>query len=246
MTLIMTRRQFSRIPKHRTLMAIYTQDNFEQIAAAIDMEVEAIAKNAKVFEAAAQWYRLDRNSPKRTAPSVLCRKLDQIAKNARQLLKSLGVADLDEAADGPGDPQILDALILMDDHDETPLVRATQRIGRLAEIMEGVAAAAELSRRAMKAAAEVAEVGKLTVAEGNRGDRAINDWVEAMMSAYRAITGNEPATSVGGPDRPDEGIAGGPLIRFLIAAGKPLEIEFSEDAWRSRERTVLKGASLQD
>ncbi len=210
------------------------------------MEVEAIDKHASLFEAAAHWYGLDGASPKRTAPSISRRKLDQIAKIAHRLLKSLGVADLDEAADGPCDPQILDALILMDDHDEKPLVRATQRIGRLAEIMEGVAAADELSRRAEKASAEVAEVGRLTVAEGNRGDRAINDWLAEMMSAYRAITGKEPATSVGGPNQPNEGIADGPFIRFLITASKPLQLELSEDAWRSRVRTVLKGASLPD
>ena len=56
------------------------------------------------------------------------------------------------------------------------------------------------------------------------------------------ITGKEPATSVGSPDRPNEGIAAGPLIRFLEVAGKPLKIAFSEDAWRSRVRTILKGA----
>ena len=228
-------------------MAIYTHDNFEQIAAAVGMEVEAVAAYARRFEAAARWYRLDRASPRRIAPSISRRDLDGIAKNARRLLESLGVADLNEAVDGPGDPRILDALILMDDHDETPLVRATQRIARLAEIMEGVAAAAELSRRAEQAGAEVARVGKMTVEHGNRGDRAINDWVGAMMTAYRIITGKEPATSVGGPDRPDEGIAGGPLIRFLIAASKPLQIEgLDGDAWRSRVRTVLKGASTQD
>ncbi|MGO9432386.1 hypothetical protein [Rhodoblastus sp.] len=110
----------------------------------------------------------------------------------------------------------------------------------MAVLMEAAAAAAELKRRAEKAAAEVAEVGKLTVAEGNRGDRAINDW--AAASVYRDITGKEPTTSVGGPNRPDEGIAGGPLIRFLTAAGGPLQLEFSEDAWRGRVRTVLKGA----
>jgi hypothetical protein len=49
-----------------------------------------------------------------------------------------------------------------------------------------------------------AEIGKLTVEEGNRGDMAINDWVAAMMSVYRTITGKEPATSVG-PNRGDEG-----------------------------------------
>lgn len=244
----MARRQFDRTPTPRTLMATYTQDNFEQIAAAIGMEVEAIVKQAKLFEAAARWRRLDRASPDRLPPSILRRKLDRIAKNARRLLESLGVEDLNAAVDGPGDPQILDALILMDDHDETPLAHATQRVGRFAEIMEGVATAAELSRRAMKASAEVAEVGRLTVAEGNRGDRAIDDWLAVMMRAFRAITGEEPATSVGGPDRPDEGIAGGPFIRFLIAAAKPLELEeeLSEDARRNRMRTVQKGASLQD
>ncbi len=137
-------------------------------------------------------------------------------------------------------------MILMDDHDATPLVRATQRIAPLAEIMEAVAAAAELSRRATKASAETAEVGKLTVAEGNRGDIEIDDWVAAMMTAYHKITGKKPATSVRGPNRPNEGIATGPFIRFLTAAGRPLELVFSEDAWRSRVRTVRKGASAQD
>ena len=36
------------------------------------------------------------------------------------------------------------------------------------------------------------------------------------------------------------------LIRFLEAAGKPLEIEFSEDAWRGRVRTILKDASAKN
>jgi hypothetical protein len=67
-----------------------------------------------------------------------------------------------------------------------------------------------------------------------------------MMSVYRIITGKEPATSVGGSNRPNEGISGGPLIRFLAAAGKPLDLEFSADAWRSRVRTVLKTTSPQN
>jgi len=110
------------------------------------------------------------------------------------------------------------------------------------EIIDGVAAAAELGRRANQAAIEVAEVGKLTVRPGNPGDDAVNGWIAAMMGLYRSITGKGPATSVGGSGRPNEGIAEGPLIRFLATAGKPLDIEFSEDAWRSRIRTALKGA----
>jgi hypothetical protein len=33
-----------------------------------------------------------------------------------------------------------------------------------------------------------------------------------MMSIYCMITGKEPATSVGAPERGNEGIAGGPLV----------------------------------
>ena len=107
-------------------------------------------------------------------------------------------------------------------------------------------AAAELDRRAKLASSEVAQVGKLTVREENPGDDAVNDWIAAMMSLYRTITGREPATSVGAEGSANEGIAEGPLIRFLGAAGKPVGLEFSEDAWRSRVRTIVKGASGQN
>jgi hypothetical protein len=58
------------------------------------------------------------------------------------LLKSLGINDPVEAANGPGDPKILKALVLTGERDENPVVEATRRIGRLVEIVEGVAAAA--------------------------------------------------------------------------------------------------------
>ncbi len=70
--------------------------------------------------------------------------------------------------------------------------------------------------------------------------------VDRRDDEHPIITGKEPATSVGGFDQPDEGIGRGPLIRFLAAAGAPLGLEFSGDAWRSRVRTVLKGAPSQD
>jgi hypothetical protein len=132
---------------------------------------------------------------------------------------------------------------LIGEHDENPVIEATRRIGRVAAILEFISAAAEFDRRAKKAAIEIAEIGKLTVREGNPGDDAVNQWIAAMMGVYRALTGTEPATSVGAPGQPNEGIAAGPLIRFLKAAGRPLEIVFSEDAWRSRVRTVLNSAS---
>jgi hypothetical protein len=224
----------------------YEQRNFEQIATAIGMEAGQIANHQKLFEAAAGWYRLDASRPTRIAPSKLREKLDQVAKSARRLLKSLGVNGPDEAADGPGNSNILDALVLAGERSADPVIEATRRIGRLVEILDSVAAAADFDRRAKKASIEIAKVGKLTVREGNPGDVAVNDWIAAMMDLYRRITGEEPATSVGAPERANEGIAAGPLIRFLQGAGTPLKIEFSEDAWRSRVRTILKGASGQN
>ena len=113
-------------------MAKYEQSNFEQIASAIGVDVRQIAKHENLFEAAALWYRLargqlivpsklrekldpivGRGQPKRIAPSKLREKLDPIAKNARRLLKSLGVNDPDEAPDGPGNSEILAALVLV-------------------------------------------------------------------------------------------------------------------------------------
>jgi hypothetical protein len=61
-----------------------------------------------------------------------------------------------------------------------------------------------------------------------------------MMEVYRKITGVEPATSVGHVDQPNEGIASGPFIRFLQSTGEPLGLSYSEDAWRSRVRTILE------
>jgi hypothetical protein len=227
-------------------MSTYTHSDFELIATAIGAALEPVAKLKAQFEAAAIWFRLDQRRPSRSAPSKLREKLTQVAKSARRLLKSLGINDPDEAPDGPGDPDVFKALVLTGEPDEKPVVEATRRIGRLVELIEGIAAAAEFDRRAQKAAAEVAQVGKLTMRSGNTGDDAVNDWIAVMLGIYRTLTGKEPATSVGAPLRSNEGKAAGPLIRFLQAAGKPLNIQFSEDAWRSRVRMILKGASEQN
>jgi hypothetical protein len=224
-------------------LTTYTNTNFEQIATALGTAVKPVANLEAQFEAAALWFRLDKRRPRRAAPSKRREKLTQVAKSARRLLKNLGINDPDEAADGPGDREILSALVLIGEPDANPIIEATRRIGRLVQLVEFIAAASELEGRAQKAATEVAEVGKLTVQEGNPGDDAVNDWIAAMLGIYRTVTGKEPATSVGAPARPNEGIASGPLIRFLQAAAKPLNIAFSEDAWRSRVRAILKSAS---
>jgi hypothetical protein len=139
-------------------MATYEQSNFAQIGNAIGMDVARIAKRENLFEAAALWYRLGKRQPTRIAPSKLREKLDQVAKSARRLLKSLGVNGPAEAADGPGNIEILAALVLASERNEDPIIEATRRIGRLAEIIDGVAAAADFERRAKLAATEVTRV----------------------------------------------------------------------------------------
>ncbi len=218
----------------------YTKTNFEQIAIAIGTAIKPVEDLGAKFEAAALWFRLDRRRPKRPAPSKQREKLTQVAKAARRLLKSLGIEDLGEMADGPGDPEIFKALVLTGELNEEAVLQATRRIGRLVEIVEGITAAAEFEGRAYQATSELASVGELTVREGNFGDDAVNDWIAAMLGIYRTLTGKESATSVVAPTRADRGKAAGPLIRFLQAAGQPVSIEFSEDAWRSRVRTIVK------
>jgi hypothetical protein len=167
-------------------------------------------------------------------------KLQRLAKNARRLMKDLEIKNYDEAADGPGSFELLEILAAVEEPDEDAVINATRRLGQLATMMDAVAAARELERRALEAAEDVIAIGKLTVPKGHQGKAAVNNWTAAMMEVYRNITGVEPATSVGHVGQPNEGIASGPFIRFLQAAGEPLGLAYSEDAWRSRVRTILK------
>jgi hypothetical protein len=211
------------------LLATYEQTNFEQIATAIGKEAGQVAKHENQFEAAALWYRLNRRRPTRIAPSNLRRKLKQVAESARRLLKSLGVSGPDEAADGPGDTDILNALVLLGEPNSDTLLEATRQIGRLVEIIDGATAPAEFERHAKKAAAEVTEVGKLTVREGNPGDDVVNDWVAAMMSLYRAGTA---AASV--PAEP-------PRLREMLARIRPAAHGVSAKSY-SNQRSLLAAA----
>ena len=105
--------------------------------------------------------------------------------------------------------------MLAGEPDENAVLETTRRIGRLVEILEGIAATGELERRAHQAATELAAVGKLTVREGNPGDDAVNDLTAAMLGIYRTLTGKEPATSVGAPTRANEGKRQVPSFGFF-------------------------------
>jgi len=167
-------------------------------------------------------------------------KLQRIAKSARRLLQDLEITTYEEAADGPGSFELLEILAAVEEPSEDAVVNATRRMGQLATMMDAIKAASELERRALEAAEDVIAAGKLTVPKGHQGKVAVNNWIAEMMEIHRKITGVEPATSVGHVDQPNEGTASGPFIRFLQAAGEPLGLSYSEDAWRSRVRTILE------
>jgi hypothetical protein len=183
--------------------------------------------------------------PRGSTPTQLRRKMERVEKSARRLLHDLGVprerdeVKIEDAYDGPGDIEILKILSWAVEHDEDPIITATRRLGRLAEILKAVQAAADIEQCARQGAQQVIEFGRLTVPRGNQGDVAVNGWIAAMLALYGRISGNDPGTSVGSPGTDNEGIVGGPLVRFLEAAGKPLDINYSSAAWRSRIRGVL-------
>jgi hypothetical protein len=221
-------------------MATYSIDDFEQIASAVQRDVADVFRFQKEFEAAAMLYRLDRNAPKRRTPFVMRRRMTQIVHAARRLLRYLEVEGPSQAPDGPG-TAILQVLASTDDGAEDAVVRATARIGRLVEILEAVDATRELERCASMGAEEVAQIGELVVPRGHHGQVAENDWIAAMMSIYKRITGTDPGISVVAPGRSERGKATGPLIRFLEAAGKPVGIELSPDSFAGRVKDIRTG-----
>jgi hypothetical protein len=230
----------------------YAQEDFERIAVAIGKDAADVMVHQNDFENAALKFRLDRGLPgefvhsRGSTPTQLRRKLEKVGKSARRLLKDLGVprdkhgfVKNEEAYDGPGDVEILKVLSWAVGHNEDPVIMATRQVGRLAEIIESISATDDLELWARQGLEEVAKFGRLTVPKEHQGDVAVSDWTTAMLPLYTRISGNDPGSSVGSPGTDNEGIAGGPLARFLEAAGKPLGITYSSDAWRSRVRGIL-------
>jgi hypothetical protein len=157
-------------------------------------------------------------------PSTIKRQARLIAAAAKKLLRHLEIYDYRNAAEGPQDLALLDALACAEDGTENYVIRATERVGRLAEIFDGIDATQELERRGRKAADDAANIGRLTTLVGRRGEDAVNAWIAEMMGLYKTLTGNEPRISrvASGPNR---GKPSGPFFRFLEAARRPVEFE---------------------
>jgi hypothetical protein len=170
--------------------------------------------------------------------------MTKIASAATRLLLHLGVPHPDEAPDGPGDEEVRDWLASAWDSDEDSVIAATEQIGLLVEVVRAREAALKLREKALTAAAD--PIRELIVPKGNTGDDIANQWIAAIMELYSALTGRKAVTSVGAANQPNEGVASGPLIRFLIAAGEPVGLDQSEDALRRRVRLVSEAISEQN
>jgi len=217
----------------------YSDDDFEQIAASMGVSVSRVYPHRHSFESAATWYRLDSRAPNRVPPSTIKRRAGLIVAAARKLLQHLkarkGYAD-----DEPEDWPLLQALSYAEHSSEDEVIRATGRVGRLAEIFGAIEAAQFLQHCAQKAA-EDEDQSSQSVPRGRRGAFAENEWIAAMMSLYERITGRKARTSIIAPGREHRGKASGPLIRFLAAAGAPLGIKHSPESWRGRVRDNQTG-----
>jgi len=227
-------------------MPTYSKGDLERIAAAIGVDVARVAHYAQSFEAAATWYRLDREGAKkkRSPTAVTKKKLDRIGNAARRLFKHLNTESGDPVKNGDR-LALLEGLACAEGGTEDSITRATESIARLVEIFDALDATRLIESLARKAAQDAEQIGKLTVPKEHRGHAAENGWVAYMMSIYKRITGKEPGTSINAPGRPDAGKAAGPLVRFLQAAGKPLGIEYSVDSWRGRVRDARTGGRRQ-
>lgn len=231
-----SKRSTRHASKPTTQMAWYSEQHLDEIAAAIaaDLPKQIISQKAVLFERSADWYWQARREPDRLSPALTRKKLGQIAGAARKLLRHMGVVSITDAFDGPPDARLIDALVNSGGGTEDDVTRATGRIGRLVEILQAIDAAREIAHRGSKGAMD--KDTTLIVTGGHVGDRAVREWIADMMDVYKTATGKLPSYGTSEGDRN----ARGPFIRFLQAAGAPLNITFSNEQWRNKVRQLRK------
>jgi hypothetical protein len=229
---------------------VYSEEDYAQIASAIGKTAADVKRHGRAFEAAAMWFRLSKANARiqRSRPSDLQKRMNQIAAAARKLLRHLGVFSHQDAVDGPGGVELLEALTSAGVAREVEIIRAVEQIGLLEEIFMGREAASILDWSARNAADNAVKMSKLSVPKGRRGDREVNVWAADMMEVYKRITGKTPRVSVC-PTGPMQGEPTGPLVRFLLAAIEPLrrrDKSIRLTSLRERVRELAKSGRRQN
>ncbi|MHA7775404.1 hypothetical protein [Roseibium sp. M-1] len=159
---------------------------------------------------------------------------------ASTVFKRLGV-DPADVIDGIEDRSLSNALTDPTDRDEQPLTALLVSLAAFDEDRAGaIHAAQNLSQRCTRSIKALTRIRGLTVQPGHHGDGQINSWLDDMLGLYEELTGKPVGMSVGAPGTDRAGEVSGRLIDFLIAAGKPVGLDFSPEAWRSRVRTAQR------
>jgi hypothetical protein len=233
----MARRRQQPVKWHRHR---YSTDDFTQMANVLGVDRNLVEAQSRKIEEAARWLYSDSATPRRTPPSKLRDRMKRIARAAEKLLRELGAKDLDDAYDGRVDDDVMNYLVSGNCAGEEDLVAGeTRQVGQLAEIVaRGVRAAKSMRRRAIAADPAIARVSEATLPKGHVGDWALNNWIEATMTIYVAISG-KPPTTWAPSSKPHTRQSGGPLIRFLAAAASPLGIAMKPNDWRNRVRAPV-------
>jgi hypothetical protein len=158
------------------------------------------------------------------------------------VFERLGV-DPADAIDGIEDRSLSNALTDPTDRDEQPLTALIVSLAAYDEDRAGaIHAALNLCQRCTRSIKALTRIRGLTVQPGHHGDGQVNSWLDDMLGLYEELTGKPVGMSVGAPGTDRAGEVSGRLIDFLIAAGKPVGLDFSPEAWRSRVRTAQRSA----
>ena len=153
------------------IMTVYSDADFKNIASALRKPLEAVLQHAHQFERAAFWYLHFEPQPLGRKASTLRAEAEKIGKAAHSLLKALGV-DVRDAADGPA-PRILELLTYGENAREELIVAATERIGRLAQICNALAAANEIASYAEKASPGIQQLANAMGLYGPHGQPGV-------------------------------------------------------------------------
>ncbi|UFI03818.1 hypothetical protein [Roseibium aggregatum] len=159
---------------------------------------------------------------------------------AASVFQCLGV-DPADAIDGIEDRALSNALTDRVDRDEQPLIALIVSLAAFEHDRAGaINATRELIDRCTRSIDTLTRIRGLTVQAGHHGDGQINSWLDDMLGLYEELTGKPVGMSVGAPGSDRAGEVSGRLIDFLVAAGKPVGLGFSPEAWRSRVRTAQR------
>lgn len=238
--------------KRKDSLRVYSNADFDRIAKALGKSPSTIRSYKLSFENCAFWYRAGHGFGKRRAekipPSKMYERVARIRKAANRFLETFEVrADSDDGVgEGALGQQIFEALTWVGPDAAEAVAHDLRQLGLAREaatnlLKRAEAAAAEIEKSELKSYSQRGKVGskgKWSVPDGNQNDAILNDWVACSMCLYEEITGQAPKTSVRGPEDKRAGEADGPLLRFLVEAGKPLGIRQSKDALRARFRRL--------